>query len=313
MDHVRRGTLKLDAIEVFVLDEADRMFDLGFRDDIYWVARRIPDKRQTLLLSATMPEEVLRLAKQVTANPELVYTANQTDTLTVDTVDQTYIAVDQERKVDLLVQLVERENPEKGIVFTRTKRGADKVAAKLRSRGVDAEEIHGDLRQNRREQILGRFRADKLHMLVATDVAARGLDIQGVTHIFNHDIPENPEDYVHRIGRTARMGKKGRAITFVTRDDGAELTAIEKLINKHVPREELEGFRWEATAEEKGEAVGDHPLSSMLSPALMNILKNAKQRGGPPRSSGGGGRGGHGGGRGGHGGGRGHGGPRRGR
>ncbi len=291
MDHVRRGTLRLDGIEVFVLDEADRMFDLGFRDDIYWVSRRLPESgRQTMLLSATMPDEVLRLAKQVTADPELVYTASGTVTLTVDTVEQSYIAVDHERKLELLLALVERENPEKGIVFTRTKRGADRVAARLRDKGIDAEEIHGDLRQKRRESILRAFREDKLRLLIATDVAARGLDISGVSHIFNHDIPENPEDYVHRIGRTARMGKKGRAITFVTRDDGPCLTDIEKLINKHIPREEVDGFRWEATAEERGEVHGEaHPLSEKLSPALMNLLKNAQRRGpsGPPRSSGG--------------------------
>ncbi|MBI3724853.1 DEAD/DEAH box helicase, partial [bacterium] len=324
MDHVRRGTLKLDAVEFFVLDEADRMFDLGFRDDIYWVSRRLPETgRHTFLLSATMPEEVLRLAKQVTASPELIYTASHDDGLTVDTVEQSYVAVDDERKVELLVQIVERDGPEKGIVFTRTKRGADRVAARLRSRGIDAEEIHGDLSQSRRESILGRFRANELHLLIATDVAARGLDIDGVTHIFNFDIPQNAEDYVHRIGRTARMGKRGHAITFVTRDDGAILTEIEKLINKHIPRDELEGFRWEATAEERGEATGDHPIASKLSPALMSLLNSAKKRGGPrgggrppggghggPRRGGGGGGGRRdGGGRGRSGGGRGR--PRR--
>src|SRR5262249_2782752 len=158
------------------------------------------------------------------------------------------------------LHLVECENPEKGIVFTRTKRGADRVAARLRANGVDAEEIHGDLSQNRRESILKRFRADELHLLIATDVAARGLDIVGETHIFNYDIPQSAEDYVHRIGRTARMGKRGHATTFVTREDGGTLTEIEKLINKHIPRRELEGFRWESTAEERGDALGDHPI-----------------------------------------------------
>src|SRR5581483_10568061 len=301
MDHMRRGTLKLDSVEVFVLDEADRMFDLGFRDDIYWVSRRLPAggpggpeaphgscRRQTMLLSATMPDEVLRLAKQVTAEPELDYTAGGEETLTADTVEQTYVAADHERKLELLAELVVRENPEKGIVFTRTKRGADRVASRLRERGVDAEEIHGDLRQKRREAILERFRNDRLHRLIATDVAARGLDIQGVSHIFNFDIPENPEDYVHRIGRTARMGRKGRAITFVTREDGPFLTDIEKLINKHIPREEVEGFRWESNAEERGEAVGEHPLADKLSPALLHLLKSAQKRGGGggPRGSG---------------------------
>jgi superfamily II DNA/RNA helicase len=304
MDHVRRGTLKLDQIEFFVLDEADRMFDLGFRDDIYWVARRLPENgRQTMLLSATMPDEVLKLAKQVTAEPELVYTASPLDTLTVDTVSQGYVAVDHERKTDCLLALVAKEDPAKGIVFTRTKRGADRVALKLRDKGFDAEEIHGDLRQSRREQILARFRKGDLHLLIATDVAARGLDIDGVTHIFNYDIPENPEDYVHRIGRTARMGKDGRAITFVTREDGLSLTEIEKLINKHIPREEIEGFRWESTAEERGDATASHPLAEKLSPALLSLLNSAAKKGrGGPRGGGGGGRGGP---RGGPGGGRG--------
>jgi len=233
--------------------------------------------------------EVLRLAKQVTADPELIYTASHDAGLTVDTVEQSYVAVDHERKLELLVGLIQRDRPEKGIVFTRTKRGADRVASRLRSHGVDAEEIHGDLSQSRRESILRRFRADDLTLLIATDVAARGLDIEGVTHIVNFDIPQNPEDYVHRIGRTARMGKRGHAVTFVTREDGPLLTEIEKLINKHIPREELEGFRWEATAEERGESTSDHPLAQKLTPALMSLLQNAK-RGGP--RGGGGGRGG---------------------
>jgi ATP-dependent RNA helicase DeaD len=294
MDHVRRGSLKLDSVRCLVLDEADRMFDLGFRDDIYWISRRLPnDGRQTLLLSATINDEVLKLAHEVTQNPEEIYTAP--DELTVGTVEQFYVAVDPERKLDLLVRLIEDEKPEKGIVFTRTKRGADKVAEKLRQRGQDAGEIHGDLKQKRREDILERFREGGLHLMVATDVAARGLDIQGVTHIFNFDVPENPEDYVHRVGRTARMGKSGRAFMFITHGDGDVLTSIEKLINKVVVRFEVEGFRVKATTDEQVAESGrppmsDHPLAKKLSPALLQILNDRRGKGGP--RGGGGGRGG---------------------
>ncbi|MBX3470932.1 MAG: DEAD/DEAH box helicase [Planctomycetes bacterium] len=301
MDHVRRGTLRLDAIQCLVLDEADRMFDLGFRDDIYWISRRLPSEgRQTLLLSATIAGEVLKLAQEVTSDPELVYTAPEGTDLTVNTVEQFYVAVDPERKLDLLVRLIEDEAPEKGMVFTRTKRGADKVAEKLRQRGQDAGEIHGDLKQKRREQILESFREGGLHLMVCTDVAARGLDIQGVTHIFNFDVPENPEDYVHRVGRTARMGKRGRAFTFVTREDGDAVTPIEKLINKEIPRFAIDGFRAQANEDERaastvGRAAGlaDHPLAKKLSPALLAILNERRGRGGPtrggPRPGGGGG------------------------
>lgn len=298
MDHIRRGTLKLDEVSCFVLDEADRMFDLGFRDDIYWIGRRLPEEgRQTLLLSATVPEEVLKLAEEVTKDPEVIRTASKD--LTVKTVEQFYVAVDPERKLELLLHLVEDEDPTKGIVFTRTKRGADRVAQRLRGRGVDAGEIHGDLRQKRREAVLKRFREGNLHVLVATDVAARGLDIKAVSHIFNFDVPENPEDYVHRVGRTARMGQSGRAFTFITSDDGGFLTEIEKLINKEVPAFEVEGVRTEATDEEKAKRVGrrpppeTHPMASKLSPALMSIL-NQRQKARGPRARGPGPRGGKG-------------------
>ena len=304
MDHVRRRTLRLDEISCFILDEADRMFDIGFRDDIYWIARRMPrDGRQTLLLSATLPEEVLRLAAEVTSEPEMIRTAPVEGELTVNTVEQFYVAVDPERKLDLLAHLIDMEEPEKGMVFCRTKRGADKVAERLRRRGIDAGEIHGDLKQKRREQILERFREGNLHVMVATDVAARGLDIQGVTHIFNFDVPENAEDYVHRVGRTARMGRRGRAFTFVTREDGDWLTNIEKLINKEIRAFPVEGFRTEATDEERlaqgGRAtLAPHPMAEKFSPALLALLNQRRGRsggpggrGGPPRGGGGGGRG----------------------
>ena len=301
MDHIRRSTLRLDEVTCFILDEADRMFDLGFRDDIYWVSRRLPDVRQTMLLSATMPDEIVRLAEEVTDTPELIYTTQgKEESQTVDTIEQFYASVDPQRKIGLLEHIVALEQPEKGIVFTRTKRGADRVAERLRKAGFDAGEIHSDLRQKQRERILERFREGDLQLMIATDVAARGLDIQGVTHVINFDVPQHAEDYVHRVGRTARMGRTGRAITFVTKNDGMFLNEIDKLINKQVPYYPIEGFRTEANDEEKarsaerenrGRPPGEHPFAKNLSPALQLIL--AKSAGKP------GGRGGPGGGRGG--------------
>lgn len=309
MDHIRRSTLRLDEVTTFILDEADRMFDLGFRDDIYWVSRRLPEERQTMLLSATMPDEIVKLAEEVTNHPELIYTTQgKEEEQTVDTIEQFYASVDPQRKIGLLEHLVALEEPEKGIVFTRTKRGADRVAERLRKAGFDAGEIHSDLRQKQRERILERFREGDLQLMIATDVAARGLDIQGVTHVFNFDVPQHAEDYVHRVGRTARMGRTGRAITFVTKNDGTFLNEIDKLINKQVPYYPIEGYRTEANAEEKarseerenrGRPPGEHPFAKNLSPALQAILaKSAAKPGGR------GGRGGPGGGRGGPSGGR---------
>ncbi|MFM8386862.1 MAG: DEAD/DEAH box helicase [Planctomycetia bacterium] len=240
LDHLGRGTLKLDRIETVVLDEVDRMYDLGFRDDVDKLLRYASARKQTLLLSATFNEDVQRLvAKHL---PEHERFEVQSASLTVDEVQQTFYVVDRERKLDLLMAVAAQRNPTRCIVFVRTKFSADRVAYRLQQQGFNAQEIHSGLVQKRREQILQGFRDGSFPIMVATDVASRGLDIQGVDHVINLDIPENPEDYVHRVGRTARMGKQGWAITFVTPDDGAFLTTIEKLINKEIKQEAFPGF-----------------------------------------------------------------------
>lgn len=240
LDHLGRGTLKLDRIETVVLDEVDRMYDLGFRDDVDKLLRYASARKQTLLLSATFNEDVQRLvAKHL---PEHERFEVQSASLTVDEVQQTFYVVDRERKLDLLMAVAAQRNPTRCIVFVRTKFSADRVAYRLQQAGFNAQEIHSGLVQKRREQILQGFRDGSFPIMVATDVASRGLDIQGVDHVINLDIPENPEDYVHRVGRTARMGKQGWAITFVTPDDGAFLTTIEKLINKEIKQETFPGF-----------------------------------------------------------------------
>ena len=241
MDHMQRGTIKLVDLDMLILDEADRMFDLGFREDIDKIMRQAPSRRQTMLFSATLSDEVLGLAARYMNNPEQVFLAP--DKMTVEEVDQSLFSVDRTLKTKLLIEVLKREKPEKSIIFTRTKIGADRLAERLQKRDLGAREIHSGLPQKKRERILADFRSGKFPFLIATDVAARGIDISDVSHVINFDIPEHSEDYVHRIGRTARMGKRGRAVTFVTPEDGQFLTGIEKLINQIIPSANYDGFR----------------------------------------------------------------------
>ena len=240
LDLIGRGSLVLAAIRFVVLDEADRMLDIGFRPDIEKILRRCPQSRQTLLLSATIPPPVKRLAERYMREPQMVDFS--TKDLAVETIEQSYFTVDPERKFDLLVKLLEREQPHQAIVFCRTKRGADKVCRRLvvSFKGVDA--IHGDLAQRVRDRVMGRFREGKIKVLVATDVVGRGIDVTSISHIINYDVPQFCDDYVHRVGRTGRMGREGMAFTFVTPEEGNELTRIEMRINRLLKRDEIPGF-----------------------------------------------------------------------
>lgn len=240
MDLMGRGILSLDNIRVVILDEVDRMLDIGFREDIRRILRSIHTRHQTIFVSATIDEQIRRLTRQFTTMP-LEINVSQ-DELTVDKIDQCFITVDAHDKLRLLKMLLEQEHIEQAIVFTNTKRQADKLTARLNKAGISAAEIHSDLQQNRREKVMEEFRGGRLKLLVATDLAARGIDVEGITHIINYDIPEYNEMYVHRIGRTARMGRQGRAITFVTREEGKQLTAIEMFINRLIPEMKVEGF-----------------------------------------------------------------------
>ncbi|MDJ0973864.1 MAG: DEAD/DEAH box helicase [Planctomycetota bacterium] len=240
LDHIGRRTLDLSKLEAIVLDEVDRMYDLGFREDVDRILLAAKARSQTLLMSATLNDDVERLiAKHIGEHERILI---ESKSLTVDEVDQVFYFVDPRRKQELLVQLIEDHKPECGIVFVRTRFSTDRLAHQLRERGYDCREIHSGLPQRKREQILKGFRDAKFPLLIATDVAARGLDIQGVTHVFNYDIPTVAEDYVHRIGRTARMGRRGVGISFITQDDGQLLTQIEMLINKEIRQETYPGF-----------------------------------------------------------------------
>ena len=240
LDLMSRGALVLESIRFVVLDEADRMLDIGFRPDIEKILRRCPKTRQTLLLSATIPPPVKRLAERYMQEPEMLDFS--TKDVAVETIEQWYFTVDGERKFDLLVKLLERETPRQAIVFCRTKRGTDKVCRKLAEsfKGVDT--IHGDLAQSARDRVMRHFREGKTKILVATDVVGRGIDVSSISHIINYDIPQFCDDYVHRVGRTGRMGREGVAYTFVSPEEGNELTRIEMRINRLLKRDEIAGF-----------------------------------------------------------------------
>jgi ATP-dependent RNA helicase DeaD len=240
LDHIQRHTLYLGDIVHVVLDEADRMLDIGFRPDIERILRKLPEPRQTLLLSATINADVRKLSQRYMYQPVEVNLSR--DEPSVETIEQFCITVEHDRKMDLLVHLLKRDRPRQCIVFTRTKRGADRLAERLRKtiQGVSA--IHGDLPQSTRDRVMRGFRSGEVNVLVATDVVGRGIDVEGISHVINYDIPDDPENYVHRIGRTGRMGKDGIAYLFVCPDQGEPLTAIENLTNKIITPMRVEGF-----------------------------------------------------------------------
>jgi ATP-dependent RNA helicase DeaD len=234
MDHMNRRTIRLNSIRIVVLDEADEMLNMGFIEDIETILKDIPSDRQTLLFSATIPRPIQSLAVNFMRDPELI--AIRTREMTVPNTAQQYMEVSERQKFDVLCRVLDTYSPESSIIFSRTKRRVDELAEGLTKRGYSAEGIHGDLTQSRRDSVMRRFREGSTEILVATDVAARGLDIGGVTHVFNFDIPQDPESYVHRIGRTGRAGKSGLAITFASPREMGQLRMIERLTNRRMDR-----------------------------------------------------------------------------
>jgi ATP-dependent RNA helicase DeaD len=241
MDMMGRGFLDINNVEFALLDEVDRMLDIGFRDDIKKILGQIRTAHQTVFVSATIDDEIRRLARQYMKDPLEINVSR--DSLTVDMIDQYFITAERRDKDRAINAILKNDNPNRVIVFTNTKAAARKVAARLHKEGFGAMEIHGDLIQSKREAVLDRFRKNRLKVLVATDLAARGIDVHDVTHIINYDLPPEIQVYVHRIGRSGRMGKRGKAISLVTREEGKLLTDIEMLINAQIEEIHYDGFK----------------------------------------------------------------------
>ncbi len=237
MDHLKRRTLILDHVTKVVLDEADQMLDMGFRDDIELILKKVPQKRQTMLFSATMPQPIIEISKRFQTKPEFVRVQYQE--LVVPLIEQSYIEVKDRDKLEALCRLIDVSDPQLALVFCNTKRGAEDLAGKVRARGYRCEELHGDMKQSQRDRVMGGFRKGAIDILIATDVAARGIDVEDIDMVINYDVPQDVEYYVHRIGRTGRAGKSGRAVTFVAPRDFTKLREIQKYAKVQIPRKAI--------------------------------------------------------------------------
>ena len=264
VDLIKRKAIKLDQLETLILDEADEMLNMGFLEDIHFIIEKTPENRQTLLFSATMPADIKKIGVKFMKNPEHIKIAAKE--MTADRIDQYFVKTKEFEKFDVLTRLLDVERPQLAIVFGRTKRRVDELIRGLKLRGYRAEGMHGDLDQNKRLAVLRDFKAGHIDVLVATDVAARGLDVSGVTHVYNYDITQDQESYVHRIGRTGRAGKSGRSVTFVSYNEMGYLRAIEKLANK-----EMKGLK-PPTKEEAYQAS--------LSVAMDDVLRDLSDESG---------------------------------
>lgn len=237
LDHLGRGSLVLDNLQYVILDEADEMLNMGFVDDIEEILQHAPEERRMLLFSATMPQRIAKLAKHYMKEPELLKVESKQ--VTADLTDQIYFELRDSDRFDALTRIIDVEPEFYGLVFCRTKNGVDEVTSKLIERGYDADGLHGDISQALREKILRKFRNKHINILVATDVAARGIDINDLTHVINYSLPQDPESYVHRIGRTGRAGKQGTAITFITPSEYRQFVAMQRNVNVKIRKEKL--------------------------------------------------------------------------
>ncbi len=276
MDHMRRGTLALDAIHTVVLDEADEMLDMGFAEDIEYILQQTPAARQTALFSATMPAAVLDLAMRYTREPQRISVVSEQ--LTAPRTKQVYYEVAPREKLDALCRVLDVETPTSAMIFCRTRAEADHLGESLQGRGYMAEVIHGDLSQTMRERVMKRFREGAVELLVATDVAARGLDIPDVTHVVNYDVPGDPESYVHRIGRTGRAGRTGLAISLISPRERRQLQNIERVIRTRIMRQKLPSLADVAARRREAfrEALREVLEAGDLAPYLMMVEEMAE-------------------------------------
>ncbi len=280
IDHLERGTIDLSGVETLVLDEADRMLDMGFRPQIEEILRQLPKQRQTLFFSATMPNGVHALALRILTDPVWLEVARSATA--AEGIEQLVYSVRPEKKVDLLVDLLGRDGWEQVLVFSRTKHGADVLGAQLKRHGISVTVLHGDREMKERRRALDEFDRGHVRVLVATDVAQRGLDIEGISHVVNFDTPKDPEDYVHRIGRTGRAGATGTAVTFMSGGDLAQVHDIERTLGYPLPRISLEEYdyaggtapvRPQPQTKRTGQRIGSRNVKELTPEQLSELLK----------------------------------------
>lgn len=268
MDHLRRHTLKPQTVDIVVLDEADEMLNMGFREDIETILEQLPEERQTMLFSATMPKPILEIAKRYLHEPEIVKVIQKE--LTVPKIEQYYYEVNPRKKNEVLSRLLDMYDPSLSLVFCNTKRKVDELVADLKGRGYFAEGLHGDMKQSQRDRVMNGFRNGRTDILVATDVAARGIDVDDVEAVFNYDVPQDDEYYVHRIGRTGRAGREGRAFTLVVGKEIYKLKDIQRYCKTKIRRQpipsvnDVAAIKVEKLLEQAGELIATDGLGRMM-------------------------------------------------
>jgi ATP-dependent RNA helicase RhlE len=278
LDHLQQGTVNLSQVEVLVLDEADRMFDMGFLPDIRRILKYLPAARQTLLFSATMPDDIRQLARDILHNPVTVQVGDMTP---VDTVAHALYPVAPQLKTELLIQLLYRTDTEAVLVFTRTKHRAERLSKQLKAAGFGAASLQGNLSQTRRQAALDGFRSGAYQILVATDIAARGIDVSRISHVINYDMPDTVDAYTHRIGRTGRALKTGDAFTLATQEDTDMVRAIERALGAPIERRRLPDFNYSASTPESAPASGARPAAAARPAASARPAPAPQGRGRP--------------------------------
>jgi len=275
LDHMERQNVVFDDLEILVLDEADRMLDMGFAPQLNRIVADIPRYRQTLLFSATMPPEVEALARKYLRKPIVVQVGRRSEA--ANTVTHAVYPVPRDRKTELLAELLKKEELDSVLIFTRTKHGADRVVRHLSGKGISATPMHSDRSQSERTRALEDFKSGKIRVLVATDIAQRGLDVTGITHVINYDVPQQPEDYVHRIGRTGRAAATGDAFTFMAPDEIAMVRTIERVIGQQIPRISVPGYDFGSVAAVEETPPGSQPITPVEQPELPVKKPAARQ------------------------------------